>query len=109
MTERGRPKVACRLGVVSFSYMMVWKPADTLQFLEHCHAVGAAGIQAPITGDPKALRRRAEELEMYVEAVVPLPWHEDTSEFERALRAAKEAGAVGLRSACLDTRRYETF
>jgi hypothetical protein len=71
-----------RLGVVSFSYMMVWKPADTLEFLEHCHELGAAGIQAPIRGDAYALRQRAEELEMYVEAVVPLPMHRDTSQFE---------------------------
>jgi sugar phosphate isomerase/epimerase len=109
MTDHEHQKVACGLGVVSFSYMMVWKPEDTLEFLEHCHGLGAAGIQSPITVDPKSLRARAEELGMYVEAVVPMPWHDDTSEFEHALRDAKEAGAVGLRSACLDTRRYETF
>jgi hypothetical protein len=25
--------------------MTVWCPQDTLEFLEHCHALGAAGIQ----------------------------------------------------------------
>src|ERR1700760_3723170 len=90
-------RAPCQLGVVSFSYMMFWKPVDTLEFLEHCHRLGAAGIQAPITGDTRVLRARAEALEMYIESVVPLPERGDTSQFERALRDAQHAGAVGLR------------
>lgn len=89
--------------------MMVWRPQDTLEFLEHCHVLGAAGIQSPIHGDSVKLRARAEQLGMYVEAWVPLPHGSDTSAFEESLKAAQAAGATALRSACLGTRRYETF
>jgi 3-oxoisoapionate decarboxylase len=109
VTAKTALNIQCKLGVVSFSYMMAWKPEDTLEFLEHCHRLGAAGIQAPITGDIRVLRARAEELEMYIEAVAPLPEHGDTSQFEQALRDADDVNAVGLRAACLATRRYETF
>jgi 3-oxoisoapionate decarboxylase len=89
--------------------MMAWKPTDTLEFLEHCNGLGAAGIQAPLQGDPRAIRERAEQYGMYVEAFVPMSKAGDTEEFEKALQDAKAAGAVALRAACLDTRRYETF
>lgn len=98
-----------KLGIATTSYMTVWRPQDTLEFLEHCHALGAAGIQAAIHGDPTRLRARAEKLGMYIEAMVPLPHGDDTSAFEESLKAAQTAGAVALRSACLGTRRYETF
>ncbi len=89
--------------------MMAWHPQDTLEFLEHCHSLGAAGIQAPIHGDPASIRSRAEQFGMYIEAMVPLPHGDDTSAFEASLKTAMAAGAVALRSACLGTRRYETF
>src|SRR5207248_266087 len=85
------------------------KPKDTYEFLEHCHALGAAGIQAPISGDLQNVRSRAEELGMYIEAMVTLPHSGDTSVFERRLQNANAVGAAALRSACLGTRRYETF
>ena len=89
--------------------MMAWKPKDTLEFLAHCHQLGAAGIQSAIHGDLRTLRARAEGYEMYIEAMVPMPHGRDTSALETALQDAKEVGAVALRSACLGTRRYETF
>jgi sugar phosphate isomerase/epimerase len=99
----------CKLGIASTSYMTAWRPRDTFEFLEHCHALGAAGIQCAIHGDVTRLRARAAELEMYVEAMVPLPHEGDTSAFEESLKTARAAGAVAVRSACLGTRRYETF
>ena len=99
----------CKLGIASTSYMTAWRPQDTFEFLEHCHALGAAGIQCAIHGDARKLRARAAELGMYVEAMVPLPHGGDTSAFEESLKTAGEAGAVAVRSACLGTRRYETF
>ncbi len=51
---------------------------------------------------------RAEQLGMYLEIIASLP-AEDTSGFERTVRAAKEAGAVCLRAACLGGRRHEMF
>lgn len=99
----------CSLGVSATSYLSVWQTIDTLEFLERCHGFGAAGIQAVLHGDPLAVRRRAEELGMYFEAMVPLPSGNDTAEFEHSLKRAHTAGATALRAACLGTRRYETF
>lgn len=103
------PDALGTLGVVAFSYMMFWQPQDTLDFLEHCHAVGASGIQCAISGDTRRIRTRAEQLGMYIEAVVPLPDGGDTSLFEQSLKDARDVNAVALRAACLPTRRYETF
>ncbi len=97
------------LGIATTSYMMAWRPKDTLEFLEHCHRLGAGGIQSAINGDIPAIRARAEKYGMYVEAMVPMPKGDDTTAFEQALENAKAVGAVALRSACLGTRRYETF
>jgi sugar phosphate isomerase/epimerase len=60
-------------------------------------------------GDLAKIRSRAEQFGMYLEAMVPLPKGGDTAAFEQSLKDAKEVGAVALRSACLGTRRYETF
>jgi sugar phosphate isomerase/epimerase len=99
--------------------MGVWWPKDTLEFLERSHALGAAGIQAGIHGDIAGeaetradigkIRARAEQLDMYIEAMVPLPNGDDTSAFEQSLKDAQAVGAVALRAACLGTRRYESF
>jgi len=97
------------MGIATTSFMMAWRPKDTYEFLEHCHALGAAGIQAPINGDLHKIRSRAEKLGMYVEAMIELPRNGNTAAFERALQDATAVGAVALRSACLGTRRYETF
>ena len=105
MTEQPRH----RLGIASTSYMGVWRPKDTYELLEHCHALGAAGIQAPLHGDLPKLRARAEDWEMYLEAWAPMPRGGDTSAFEQALKDAKAVHATAIRTACLDTRRYETF
>ena len=100
---------ATEMGIASTSYMMFRKPRDTYEFLEHCHSLGAAGIQAAINGDPERIRKRAEELGMYVEAMVPLPKGGSTADFEQRLQSAKAAGAVALRAGALSGRRYETF
>jgi 3-oxoisoapionate decarboxylase len=98
-----------KLGIATTSYLTAWRPQDALDFLEHCHALGAAGIQSAIHGDPARLRARAEELDMYIEAMVPMPHGKDTTAFEESLKTAQAAGVTALRSACLGTRRYETF
>ena len=103
------PRKSGKLGIATTSYMTVWRPQDTMEFLDHCHELGADGIQSAIHGDPGKIRSQAEKWGMYVEAMVPMPAGDDTAEFEQALKNAQEAGAVALRSACLGTRRYETF
>lgn len=81
---------------------------DTMQFLERCHSYGAAGIQAQIHGDPAKLRARAEELGMWIEAMIPV--HSgDASEVEKAVINAKAAGCTTARDGMLAGRRYQTF
>lgn len=86
---------------------------DPLVFLDYAHSLGAAGIQIRLMvagpEDLKTLRDRAGEWNMYVEGMTALPRTDDTSELEKTLREAKEAGAGVLRAVCLSGRRYETF
>jgi sugar phosphate isomerase/epimerase len=97
------------LGIAWTSYMTVAKPKDALEFLTRCHALGAAGIQAPLNGDLRQLRARAEQLGMYVEGMVPLPTGGETAAFEKSIQDAKAAGAVCVRAGALSGRRYESF
>jgi sugar phosphate isomerase/epimerase len=108
-----------KLGIATTSYLGVWRPKDTYEFLEHCHTLGAAGIQAGVHGDiageataradiPR-IRKRAEQLGMFIEAMVPMPSATSSIAFEQALKDARDVGAIALRAACLGTRRYETF
>lgn len=101
------------MGVVAYSFSPSPRTRSPLTFLEYCHSLGAGGVQTALDsqtpGDLERLRRRAENLGMYVEALVDLPARDDTGQFERSVVAAKQAGAVCLRAACLSGRRYETF
>ncbi|MBM3811305.1 MAG: sugar phosphate isomerase/epimerase [Acidimicrobiia bacterium] len=101
-----------KMGIATTSYMTVWRPRDTYEFLEHCHSIGAGGIQSSLTSMEPAyiskVRSRAEQLGMYIELMGPLP-RAGTEQFEAVLRASKEVGAICVRSACLGGRRYETF
>ncbi len=98
-----------RMGLATTCYMTFLRPRDTLEFLEHANSLGAGGIQAALgSADPGRLRGRAEQLGMYVEVMGGLP-RTDAEVFERSVIAAKAAGALCLRSACLGGRRYETF
>jgi len=101
------------MGIATTSLMTARRPHDTYEFLEYCHSLGAGGIQAALTSlEPeyvKKLRARAEQLGMYVEVMAALPKQDDTSKFEQTVRAAKDAGALCIRSAALGGRRYENF
>ncbi len=81
---------------------------NTLQFLERCHALGAAGIQTQITGDTRQLRARAEELGMWIEAMISVR-NSTPESLEQAIINAKEAGCTLARDGLLGGRRYETF
>ena len=82
--------------------------ADTLEFLERCHTLGASGIQAHINGDLRKLRARAEELGMWIEGMVSV-CHSTPEQLEEAILDAKAAGCTVARDAMLSGRRYETF
>jgi len=97
------------MGIAWTSYMTVAKPKDALEFLMRCHALGAAGVQAPLHGNLGQLRARAEQLGMYIEGMVQLPKNGETSAFEKDIQDAKDAGALCVRAAALTGRRYESF
>ncbi|HEX7359173.1 MAG TPA: TIM barrel protein [Bryobacteraceae bacterium] len=96
-------------GIAATCFLDQWESTDTFTFLEQAHAFGAAGIQCPLRGDLRRIRGRAEELGMYIEAMLPMPGEVGAEGFEQGLRNAEEVGAVAIRAACLPTRRYETF
>ncbi|HVP48678.1 MAG TPA: TIM barrel protein [Bryobacteraceae bacterium] len=101
------------MGIATTSLMTARRPRDTYEFLEYCHSLGAGGIQASLASlEPeyvKKLRARAEQLSMCIEVMGELPKQDDTSKFEGTVRAAKDAGALCIRSAALGGRRYENF
>jgi 3-oxoisoapionate decarboxylase len=107
----GRAEAVQRLGIAKDSLPQhAFK--DTIEMLEYCHSLGAAGLQATLSSlEPdylKRLRARADEFGMYFEVQGGLP-RQDAALFERQVAAAKELGARCIRSACLGGRRYETF
>lgn len=87
--------------------------ASALDVLDHCAALGAAGLQVGVrhwqSDFAKKVRDRREALDLYLEGQVGLPpGASDLERFEADVRAAKEAGAAILRAA-IGNRRYEDF
>jgi len=101
------------MGVVQYSFSESAHMRSAHDFLEYCHSLGAGGIQTGLDSlDPgylDKLRRHTAELGMYLEVIVTLPQNDGVADFERHVAAARQAGAVCLRSACLNGRRYENF
>lgn len=112
-----------RLGIASYSYHFrlaseraAKKPglADPLMFLEHCHKLGAGGVQLGLGVRDLVyttrLREQAEAWGMFVEGSIRLPQDRgDVERFAAEVRTAKAAGAAVLRTVMLSGRRYETF
>jgi sugar phosphate isomerase/epimerase len=87
---------------------------DPITFLEHCHQVGAGGIQTSLGSKDdvyiEKLRKRAEAWGMYLEGSVRLPRdQEDVERFVAEVRTAKACGAEVVRTVMLSGRRYEVF
>lgn len=87
---------------------------EPLRFLEHCRSLGAGGIQANLgvldISSAKQIRERAENWNMYVEAIIKPPKDDaDVGRFEAEVRTAKDAGAVAARTTIIPGRRYERF
>src|SRR6516225_10739716 len=101
------------MGVLHYSFSDSPHTRSAVDFLEYCHSLGAGGIQTGLDSlDPgylDKLQRRTAELGMYLEVIISLPQNEDVADFERDVAAARRAGAVCVRSACLNGRRYENF
>jgi sugar phosphate isomerase/epimerase len=113
-----------RMGVVVHSYASRWNSkiesqkypsfSNAIDLLEHCHKIGAGGIQVVVkewTSDfAKQLRERREKLGLYLEGSIAVPNEAaDVSRFEQDVIHAKEAGAVILRTVTSRGRRYEVF
>jgi len=87
---------------------------DPMNFLEHCHTLGAGGIQLSIgiKDEPYTtkLRREAERRGMFVEGIMNLPRDEtDVERFDAEVRTAKQAGITVVRVVMMPGRRYEQF
>lgn len=113
-----------RMGVVVHSYGTRWHSkiqsekypgfSNAIDLLEHCHQLGAGGIQVIVkdwTSDfAKKIRERREKLGLYLEGSIGMPGNaDDVSRFENEVAHAKEAGAVILRTVTSGGRRYEVF
>jgi sugar phosphate isomerase/epimerase len=101
------------MGVVAYSLMSDPRSKSALELLGWCHELGAGGVQVGLDSlaedDTAKLRERSAALNMYLEVITDLPKVNDTGTFEQVVAAAKRAGAVAIRTACLSGRRYETF
>jgi sugar phosphate isomerase/epimerase len=112
-----------RLGVVQYSYALrlsadraAGKPgfSDPLTFLEHCHELGAGGVQIGLgTRDKDYLTRLRTKLEAYsmdLEGTIRLPKDRtDLERFAAEVHCDLEAGVKVLRTVLLNGRRYEQF
>jgi sugar phosphate isomerase/epimerase len=111
LSAQERPQTS--MGVCQYSFSDSPHTKSAYNFLEYCHSLGAGGVQIgldSLEGDYiDRLRRRTSELGMYLEVIVSLPKGNGVADFERRVDAARQAGAVCLRSACLNGRRYENF
>jgi sugar phosphate isomerase/epimerase len=111
------------LGVVQYSFALRLAAeraagksglADPLTFLEHCHELGAGGVQIGLgIREPEylaTLRKKAEAHSMDVEGTVRLPKDStDCERFTAEVRCARDAGIKVLRTVLLGGRRYEQF
>ncbi len=113
-----------RFGVADASYMMrryrnieskLYPPfANAMEIIDHCASLGFGGVQTGVRGwdakFAKKVRKRKEELDIFLEAQIRLPKSDaDIERFETEVKNAKETGIEIFRTACLSGRRYETF
>ncbi|MEO8737644.1 MAG: TIM barrel protein [Edaphobacter sp.] len=84
---------------------------DSIAYLEYCHSIGAIGVQMSVNGDLGRFRKRAEELNMFIEYQGRLPDKPgtDLSGLEKAMEEAKAVGATTMRVVSTGHRRYEFF
>ena len=73
---------------------------DPRVFLDHCHALGAGGMQLDLGARDRSysalLRAKVEEYQMYLEGSIRLPRDRaDVERFAREVDTAREAGASG--------------
>jgi 3-oxoisoapionate decarboxylase len=121
--QPGAPK-SQRMGIVVHSYASRWNSktpsskypgfANALDLFEHCHQIGAGGMQTTVRdwtpAVAKKLRNQREKWDMYLEGSIGLPkGADDIGRFESEVKNAKETGAAVLRTVCMNGRRYESL
>ena len=123
LTGTLRTESAGRLGIADFSYNVRMRAersagikdglADPMGLLEHCHQIGAGGVQMNMgirdASYANSLRDKAQSYQMFVEGSSSLPKDQaDVERFDAAVRTAKDSGAKVVRLA-IGGRRYEQF
>ncbi len=113
-----------QMGIVVHSYGNRWQsklqsrnyPAfeNAIDLLEHCHRIGAGGIQVMVKNWNKdisaKLRAKSEQYGMYIEGSISLPASQNELHlFEQEMIHAKEAGVRVLRTVTSSGRRYEAL
>ena len=112
-----------RLGIANFSYnnrlraertgKIKGRLANPLGFLDHCHRIGAGGVQMDIGVRDKTyirrIRQKLQSYNMFIEGSAGLPRDSSNVEqFADIVRTAKESKAKVIRVA-IGGRRYEQF
>ncbi|MCA9212590.1 MAG: TIM barrel protein [Planctomycetales bacterium] len=114
-TTLGLVTYCCRLrGNVLNRKDASFRLTDPFEFLEHCHKVGAGGMQVDLgtleLNLASQLRDRASDLGVFVEAILSVPKDQgDLDRFTRAMQTAAAAGATAARTTIIPGRRYEYF
>lgn len=113
-----------KMGVVVHSYASRWQSktqsdkysafTNAIELLNHCHEIGAGGIQVMIRDwskdFAKKVRDRREQFGMYLEGSIAMPFTRDeVARFESDVVNGKEAGATILRTVTSTGRRYEIY
>lgn len=121
---QGEAEKGTTMGIVVHSYASRWNSkepsrmypgfSDAVELMEHCHSIGAGGVQTLVRGWDSEFASKVREvrdrLNLYLEGSIGLPKiPDDVADFEKEVLAAKQAGAIVLRTVCLNGRRYETF
>jgi sugar phosphate isomerase/epimerase len=112
------------MGVVVHSYGIRWNSKvsskiypgfqNALDLLNHCHQIGAGGIQVGVrdwaSDFVTKIRDRREKIGLYLEGSIAAPKDTgDVARFDQDVKAAREAGAQVVRTVCSSGRRYEIF
>jgi sugar phosphate isomerase/epimerase len=87
---------------------------EPLNFLEHCHRLGAGGVQVPLgirdAQYVKRFRKQADDYGMFIEGIASPPRDPaDLARFDAEMRTAAMIGAKCVRTVILPGRRYEFF
>ena len=87
---------------------------EATTFLQHCHELGAGGIQIPLgVLEPATcgrLRETAADYGMFIEGIVGPPFADgDVARFRAEIETASRVGAKAVRTVIIPGRRYERF